>query len=81
MDKDLENKILDFAYNEGVCANQVEEISSTKDGTVYYSLCYTDKDGFPIPTGLPKIVILKDNKLKLVFGIEALDLLDSLYDK
>ena len=76
MEKDLENKILDFAYNEGVCANQVEEISSTKDGTVYYSLSYIDEDGFPIPTGLPKIVILKDNTLKLVFGIEALDLLD-----
>ena len=35
MNMDITNTILDFAYQNGVGANEVEKIASTKDGDVF----------------------------------------------
>ena len=74
---DITNTILDFAYQNGVGANEVENIASTKDGDVF-ALSLVDVNGFPLPVGLPNIVILKEDKLTLVSGSEALDLIERL---
>ena len=77
MNMDITNTILDFAYQNGVGANEVEKIASTKDGDVF-ELFLVDANGFPLPVGLPNIVILKEDKLTLVSGSEALDLIERL---
>ena len=77
MNMDITNTILDFAYQNGVGANEVEKIASTKDGDVF-ALSHVDANGFPLPVGLPNIVILKEDKLTLVSGSEALDLIELL---
>lgn len=77
MNMDITNTILDFAYQNGVGANEVEKIASTKDGDVF-ALSLVDANGFPLPVGLPNIVILKEDKLTLVSGSEALGLIERL---
>ena len=74
---DITNTILDFAYQNGVGANEVEKIASTKDGDVF-ELSLVDANGFPLPVGFPNVVILKEDKLTLVSGSEALDLIERL---
>lgn len=39
-----------------------------------------DKDGRPLPTGLPMAMLYKDGDTKFVSGIELFDLLDKLPD-
>lgn len=72
----IESKILAFAQKMGVVANSYEKVATTASCS-FYSLAFLDKDGFPIPTGLPIVVKAEGTKLTLISGKEALSLLDS----
>lgn len=69
-------KILDYARQMGEAANHAEKIGTTADGEVY-GLSLLDDDGLPMPTGLPRLVIAKEENYSLIFGDEALNILSS----
>lgn len=73
----IENKIFDFAQKMGVAANSCELVATTAS-FCFYALSFVDKEGLPIPTGLPYIVKVEGEDFTLIGGDEALNLLDSL---
>lgn len=44
------------------------------NGAKVYSVGIVDKDGFPLPTGLPTSILLKNGKMEIVAGNEGLKL-------
>lgn len=72
-----EAKILSYAQEQGEVCNNAEQIAETEAGTVY-TLSLLDADGFPMPIGLPRLVIENGGKCTMVRGEEALTLLGSL---
>lgn len=74
---DKEAKILDYAQELGEACNRAEYVATTDRGEVY-GLSLVDADGFPLPVGLPRLVIANGDKYTLIRGDEALKLLDSL---
>lgn len=73
----IKTKILNFSEQMGVAANSCKLIATTA-GSRFYTLCFGDEDGFPIPTGLPLIVKVEGESLTLISGDKALNLLGSL---
>lgn len=73
----IETKIFDFAQKMGVAANSCELLATTAS-CCFYALSFVDKEGLPIPTGLPYIVKVEGEDFTLISGDEALNLLDSL---
>ena len=61
----------------GVVANSYEKVATIASCS-FYSLAFLDKDGFPIPIGLPFVVKVEGEDFTLISGNEALNLLDSL---
>lgn len=49
------------------------------EGSLVYSGSFKRKDNFPVPTGLPTFILLKDGKTKVVSGEEGLELLGHLF--
>ena len=45
------------------------------DGWEIYSVGTVDKNGMPVPTGLPTLILWDGTKIKKVNGFNALDLL------
>lgn len=74
---DKEAKILEYAQGLGEACNQAEFVATTKRGDVY-GLSMVDADGFPMPMGLPRLIIAKGEKYTLITDDEALKLLESL---
>lgn len=72
----IETKIFDFAQKMGVVANSCELIATTALSR-FYILNFVDKEGLPIPTGLPHVVKVEGEDFTLISGDEALNLLDS----
>lgn len=70
------NKVLSYAQQQGEAANHAEKVAEIAAGNVY-SLSLLDTDGFPMPVGLPRIVIVKGEHFQLVTGDDALRLLAS----
>lgn len=74
MDKEV--KIINFAQEQGEACNRAEYVSTTKSGDVY-ALSFVDDDGFPLPMGLPSLVIAKGENYSLITGYKALKMLES----
>lgn len=68
--------VLSEAEKHGLC--EMEYIGEIDGTQVYGEVGEVDEDGFPIPTGLPCLILLKDGKTELVGGTEALRLLGRL---
>lgn len=64
--------VLDEAEKRGY--NRVRYIGK-RDGHLAFSVAYYDKSGHPCPTGLPNIFLLDGDKITIVGGFEALELL------
>ncbi|MDO4930091.1 MAG: hypothetical protein Q4E59_03045 [Bacteroidales bacterium] len=64
--------ILDEAEKYGY--NSVGFIG-VRDGAQAFSVGYVDDNGFPPPTGLPTVFLLKGTKVIVKSGLEALHLL------
>ena len=73
---DKEAKIIDYAQEQGEVCNRAEYLSTTKSGDVY-ALSFVDNDGFPLPMGLPRLVIAKGENYSLITGDKALKMLES----
>lgn len=72
-----DEKILEYALQQGEAANCVEKVATTADGVVY-ALSLLDASGFPMPVGLPCLVIARGENLRHVTGEGALHLLSSI---
>lgn len=70
---DIKSKILKFAQAKGEVANRIEKIGTTADGDVY-GLGLLGADGLPMPTGLPRLIIVNGKNYTLITGEEALNL-------
>lgn len=68
--------ILDYVRQQGEAANHAEKVATIATGDVY-SISLLDTDGFPMPVGLPRLVIANGKHYRLVTGEEALNLLAS----
>lgn len=64
----IANKAAELGYDS------VEYIGK-RNGADAFVFGHDTKDGIPFPTGLPTVYLLKENALKVVHGLEALDLL------
>ncbi|MBD5194610.1 MAG: hypothetical protein HDS16_01215 [Bacteroides sp.] len=73
---DEEAKIIIFAQEQGEGCNRAEYVSTTTSGDVY-ALSFVDDDGFPLPMGLPRLVIAKGENYNLITGEKALKMLES----
>lgn len=73
---DKEAKILDYAQEQGEACNRAEYVGTTKSGDVY-ALSFVDANGFPLPMGLPRLVIAKGENYSLITGDKALKMLES----
>lgn len=71
MDKSA--KILEYARKIGETANHAEKIGTTAGGDVY-GLSLLDAEGMPMPVGLPRLIIAKEENYTLITGEEALNL-------
>lgn len=56
--------------------NGVSFVGEYKGARVFIEKGVTDEDGFPVPTGLPVLILLKDGKTEVISGLKALELLD-----
>lgn len=70
---DIPKIVLDAAHKHGL--GEMEYIGNVDGAQVYGERGQVDEDGFPIPTGLPCLILLKDGKTDFVGGVEALQLL------
>ena len=52
--------------------------SGEVDGAKAYGVSVVDKDGNPMPLGMPTFLLLKDNEVTMVSGKEGFDLLCKL---
>lgn len=64
--------IKDKAAEQGF--NAIEFIG-VKNGSQAFSVGCVDEEGNPLPTGMPTVFLLKGDKISVVSGLEALDLL------
>lgn len=64
--------IKDKAEEQGF--NAIEFIG-VKNGFQVFSVGCVDEEENPLPTGLPTVFLLKGDKISVVSGLEALDLL------
>lgn len=71
-----ETKILEYAQSIGETVNHAEKIGDTAQGEVY-ALSLLDDSGFPMPIGLPRLIISKGGKYTLITGEAALELSSS----
>lgn len=71
------SKILNYALQQGETVNHVEKVGVISSEDVY-ALSLNDADGFPMPIGLPRLVVAKGDSFRLISGEEALHLLNSL---
>jgi len=67
--------VKDFAENKGF--NSIS-FAGEIDGYLAFGVGCVDKNGIPIPMGLPTFVLLKNNTPSLISGLEGLELLDRL---
>jgi len=49
------------------------------DGSDYYAVGIVDKNGFPLPTGMPTFIKAADGKLSIISGLDGLDLCSRFY--
>ena len=70
--KQIPKIIQDNAAEQGF--NAVEFIGEREDAQAFSVGC-VDEDGEPLPTGLPTVFLLKEDKVTVKRGVEALDLL------
>jgi hypothetical protein len=75
----LIDKVLAFAAKCGSAANAAENVGHIDTSDVY-SVGTVDTDGFPLPTGLPRFVLVDGETFSFVDGEDALDLM-SILDK
>ena len=73
--KDIPRKVKLFSNKNGY--NSIKFLGSI-DNAFVYGLGVIDKDGTPIPTGLPNLILLQENEIKIVSGEESLKLLSLL---
>lgn len=62
--------VLDEAKKQGL--GEMEYRGKYNNAEVYGEVGEVDKDGFPVPTGLPCYILLKDGKTECIDGLEAL---------
>ena len=70
--KQIPQIIQDKIAEEGF--NAVEFIGEREGAQAFLVGC-VDKDGEPLPTGLPTVFLLKGDKVTVKSGLEALELL------
>lgn len=75
--KKIPKIVEEYASKHGLC--EMEYVGEIDGSQVYKEINEVDEDGFPVPTGLPCLILLKDGETKFVGGIEALELLGRFY--
>lgn len=67
-------------YVRDIGFSVAEKTGTWKDYTVYTPL-FEDKQGKPVPTGLPALVLEKDGHLELITGSEVFMICDDMFRK
>lgn len=71
--KQVPNFLKKIAANNGY--NSIEFIGILEDKEVY-GMGVVDKDGFPVPTGLPNLLLWDGKEQTIIHGYESFDILD-----
>lgn len=71
----MPKKIEIFAKEQGF--DSVKKIGTWRDHTVYSPYLFSI-NGITPPTGLPRLILVKDNKLRWVCGKEAFTILSEI---
>ena len=71
----IPNYITEIAAKNGF--NSIE-FAGRLDGSDYYSVGVVDKNGLPVPTGLPTFIQDKGRILSIISGMDGLDLCTKL---
>lgn len=71
MNKAIPDNIKEEAAQNGF--NSID-YAGRLDGSDYYAVGIVDKNGFPLPTGLPTFIKDSDGTLSIISGLDGLDL-------
>lgn len=74
MDENIPKKVSEAADRMG--CNSIEYVGVYKDAKVF-GIGQVDKDGFPMPTGLPTLILWDGETAKIVGGEDSLLILTS----
>lgn len=72
MSKTIPNQVSKIAVREG--CNHIEFVGAYK-GREVYSVSSVDEDSFPVPTGLPMLVLWNGERTEVISGSESLNIL------